>query len=50
MELGAHVALRVAEPDFLKKIFLPQKWGFLNLLENSVTNFFQTLVYTESLY
>ena len=48
--LRAHVLLCMTEPDYLKKIFMPKKWGkfakngqkigFSNLLENLVINFF----------
>ena len=40
MVLGVHVLLRMAESDFLEKVFLPKKWVFKNLLENLVIIFF----------
>ena len=57
MVLESHVKLRMAEPDFLGKFFLPQKLGkwakkqdFFNLLGNLVIDFLLNLICNENLY
>ena len=52
MVLGTHVLLTVTEPDFLEKIYLPQKWaksGFFEFIGKMSNYFFLNLVYDESL-